>query len=72
MMNKTAPTVETTREYVLIKIPRRLFSGHLSQEKLSALEQGLRESMQEAGAGKLYGPFRSRRAFLRALKKPMR
>ena len=71
-MSKTTPTVEATREYILIKIPRRLFSREVSPGKLSALERGLQESMREANAGKLYGPFSNPRAFLHALKKPMR
>jgi len=71
-MANSIPTVETTKNFILIKIPRRLFSRQVSQEKLSVLEHGLQESMREANAGKLYGPFRSSRALLRALKKPIR
>ncbi|MDP3762669.1 MAG: hypothetical protein Q8Q97_01170 [bacterium] len=69
-MSKTiSPSIETTKDLILIKIPRRLFAGEIPREKLSRLEKGLRESMKEAGAGKIYGPYRTASAFLRALKK---
>lgn len=70
-MATTTPTVETTKDFILIKIPRRMFTGGASHEKFSSLERGLRESLKEAGAEKLIGPFRSARSFLRALKKPV-
>ena len=69
-MNKTtAPSIETTKDLILIKIPRRMFRGEVSREKLSRLEKGLRESIREADVGKVYGPYRTAGALLRALKK---
>lgn len=70
-MNKViVPSVETTNDFILIKIPRNLISEPLYPEKVSLLERGLRESMKEALADGLVGPFRSGKAFLCALKKP--
>ena len=69
MSKTTFPSIETTKDLILIKIPRRLFAGEVSREKLSRLEKGLRESIREAGAGKIHGPYRTASAFLRALKK---
>ena len=48
-----------------------MFAGGISREKISSLERGLRESIEEANVGKLHGPFRSAKSFLRALKKPL-
>lgn len=70
MTTKTHPSVEATPDYILIKIPRSMFSGRLPRVKLARLERGLRESIAEAEAGKLYGPFRNTRTLLRALEKP--
>lgn len=70
-MANIIPTVETTKNFILIKIPRDMFSGQVSREKISALERGLRESIAQAHVGKLIGPFRSAKALLRALKKPI-
>lgn len=72
-MNKIiAPSVEATKDFILIKIPRNLVSGQVSSKKISSLEQGLQESMTEALSDKLIGPFRSGKEFLRALKKPIK
>jgi len=72
-MTTIAPTIETTKDFILIKIPRRIFSGKKSaQEKISLLEQGLQESFKEVEARKFYGPFRGARTFLRALRKPLK
>lgn len=71
MPRDTTPTIETTRDFILIKIPRDVFLGEISREKLSLLEHGLQESMREAKAGRLYGPFRNAKTLLHALKKPI-
>lgn len=69
-MSKIAyPSVETTKDFILIKIPRNLTTEPLSSGKISKLEYGLHESLREASIGKLIGPFKSGGAFLRALKK---
>ena len=70
-MNKAiSPSVETTKVFILIKIPRNLVGGPFSlNRKISALERGLQESLREAIAGKLIGPFRNGKMFLKALKK---
>lgn len=71
-MATVTPTIETTKDFILIKIPRRMFGVQPARDKLSILESGLRESIQEARADQLVGPFRSTKSFLRALKKPVR
>lgn len=69
-MNKiAAPSVETTKNFILIKIPRNLMLGPFLDKKNSLLEQGIEESMREALSGKAVGPFRNGKTFLRALKK---
>lgn len=72
MARTSTPTVETTKDFILIKIPRRMFSGDVARKKLSHLERGLAESLKEAEQDKLYGPFANAKDFLRALKKPAR
>ncbi|OHA09258.1 MAG: hypothetical protein A3B37_03540 [Candidatus Sungbacteria bacterium RIFCSPLOWO2_01_FULL_59_16] len=69
MITKTLPSVEATPDYILIKIPRGMFSGRLPRTRITRLERGLRESIAQAEAGKLYGPFRNARTLLRALEK---
>jgi len=63
------PTIKTTKDFILIKIPRSVFKGRVSGEKVSLLERGLQESIDEVNAGKLIGPFGDVKVFLRALKK---
>lgn len=72
MARTSTPTIETTKDFILIKIPRKMFSGEVTHGKLSGLELGLTKSLQEARQGKLYGPFTNAKDFLRALKKPAR
>lgn len=72
MVPTTTPSIETTRDFILIKIPRRMFSEDIRREKLSSLESGLAQSLREAKQGTLYGPFSNAKDFLRALKKPRR
>ncbi len=67
-----APTIKTTKDFILIKIPRNAFKGRVSAGEVSLLERGLGESIKEANDGKLIGPFRDAKTFLRALKKPAR
>lgn len=71
-MATAIPTVETTKDFILIKIPRQMFGVPPVPDELLSLERGLRESMQEARAGQLIGPFRTGKSLLRALKKPIR
>ena len=71
-MATIGPTIKTTKDFILIKIPRSVFKGRILDKKISLLEQGLRESINEADAGKLIGPFGNAKTFLRALKKPAR
>jgi len=71
MVRITSPTIETTENLIVIKIPRNMFAGGISREKISSLERGLRESIEEANAGNLRGPFKSAKTFLHALKKPL-
>lgn len=71
-MTIIGPTIETTKDFILIKIPRSVFKGRISVGEVSLLERGLGESIKEANAGKLIGPFRNAKTFLRALKKPVR
>ena len=73
MPTKSAtPTVETNSDFILIKIPRNLFSAGSPARQISDLESGLKESLDEARSGKVHGPFKSSGEFLRALKKPSR
>ena len=72
MLRSSTPTIETTKDFILIKIPRRMFSGDLGRGKLSSLERGLAQSLREAEQGNLYGPFSNAKDFLRVLKKPER
>lgn len=68
-MNKiVAPLVETTKDFILIKIPRNLMVGQFSAKRVSALERGIQESMTEAFSEKIIGPFQNGKNFLRALK----
>ena len=68
-MNKIlTPSVETTKDFILIKIPRNFVSGQVLSKKILALERGLKESIKEVIAGKLLGPFPDSKSFLRALK----
>ena len=68
-MATASPTVETTKDFILIKIPRRLFMGESSRPKLSLIEKGLQDSLRDAREGKIFGPYRNAASFLRALKK---
>ena len=70
MINATAPVVETTKKFIIIKIPRNAFGGESKRNKFSLLESGLRESFAEARAGKLVGPFRDAKTLIRVLEKP--
>lgn len=72
MAHPSDPTIETTEDFILIKIPRKMFSGGVSRGKLPRLERGLAQSLREAAQGKLYGPFSDAKNFLQALKKPSR
>jgi len=64
-----SPSVETTKDFILIKIPRNLVSGSFPYgRQMSELEHGLQESLREAAAGKLVGPFRSGKKFLGVLR----
>jgi hypothetical protein len=72
MLRSSTPTIETTKDFILIKIPRKMFFGDVGRRKLSGLERGLAQSLREAERGKLYGPFPNAKDFLRALKKPGR
>ena len=72
MARTLTPTVETTKDFILIRIPRRMFAGDFGRGKLSSLELGLAQSLREAEQGKIEGPFTSAKDFLRALKKPGR
>lgn len=72
-MNKiVTPSVETTKDFILIKIPRNLMMGPFSYKKISRIEQGLQESINEALAGNVVGPFKDGKTFLRALKTQMK
>lgn len=68
MAHPSSPTIETTKDFILIKIPRTMFSGKVTHGKFSRLEDGLAKSLQEANQGKLYGPFSNAKDFLRVLK----
>lgn len=70
MHKVNTPLVETTKDFILIKIPRNLVGWTSLNRKITLLERGLQESMAEALSGKLAGPFRSGKPFLRALKNP--
>ena len=72
MARTSTPSIETTKDFILIKIPRKMFSGDVGYGKLSSLERGLAQSLREKEQGKLYGPFSNTKNFLRALKKPGR
>lgn len=72
MVRIATPHIEATKDFILIKIPRRMFSGDVGRRKLSSLERGLAKSLQEAEQDKLHGPFSNAKDFLRALKKPVR
>lgn len=72
MVRTSTPSIETTKDFILIKIPRKMFLGGVLRGKLSRLERGLTQSLQEAAQGKLYGPFSDAKHFLQALKKPSR
>ena len=72
MARTSTPSIETTKDFILIKIPRKMFSRDVGRGEFSSLERGLAQSLQEAEQGKLYGPFSNTKGFLRALKKPGR
>jgi len=71
MARIATPTIETTKDFILIKIPRAMFRGEVRHEKISALEHGLAQSLQQTQQGELRGPFTTAKDFLRALKKPL-
>ena len=70
MSKAVTPTVETTKDFVLIKIPRRLFGGPVSHRKISALERGLGKSLEELKQGKAIGPFSNAKDLMRSLHRP--
>lgn len=72
MVRISTPTIETTKNFILIKIPRIMFRGAAGSGKISALERGLAKSLRQAQRGELYGPFSSAKDFFRALKKSTR
>lgn len=68
MSKVTSPLVKTTKDFILIKIPRNLMTGQFSAKKISMLERGIQESVAEALSGKIIGPFQDGKNFLHALK----
>lgn len=72
MAKSLSPTIETTKDFILIKIPRTLFRGDAGLGKFSVLERGLVKSLRQSEKGEVRGPFSSVKDFLADLKKPVR
>ena len=71
MARSATPTIQTTKDFILIKIPRTMFQGSVGHGK-SSLERALAKSVQQAQRGEVQGPFSTTKDFLSALKKSAR